>query len=89
MNQEISKCETTDSFACEEEEEEDVAKMCELDQAKTYKGLVGIFVDEIKIFPPPCLHRAQPSRRGRVRVGVGVNDYPDFSFLETIVSQAV
>jgi citrate synthase len=45
MNQEIGKCETTDSFVCEEEEEEE-AKMCELDQAKTYKGLVGIYVDD-------------------------------------------
>jgi len=45
MNQKIAKCETTDSFVCEEEEEEE-AKMCELDQAKTYKGLVGIYVDD-------------------------------------------
>ncbi len=45
MNQELGKCETTDSFVCEEEEEEE-PKMCELDQAKTYKGLVGIYVDD-------------------------------------------
>ena len=45
MNQQASKCETTDMFACEEVEEGE-PKMCELDQAKTYKGLVGIFVDD-------------------------------------------
>jgi len=45
MNQEIGKCETTDTFVCEDEEEEK-PKMCELDQAKTYKGLVGIYVDD-------------------------------------------
>ena len=46
MKQEIVKCETTDSFVCEEEEEEEEPKMCELDRAKTYKGLVGIYVDD-------------------------------------------
>lgn len=45
MDRELEICETTDSFACEDYKEEE-PKMCELDQAKTYKGLIGIYVDE-------------------------------------------
>ncbi|MFX1457559.1 MAG: citrate/2-methylcitrate synthase [Promethearchaeota archaeon] len=45
MERESGSCETTDSFACEDYKEEE-PKMCELDQAKIYKGLIGIYVDE-------------------------------------------
>jgi len=48
MNRELKSCETTDSFVCEDYKEEE-PKMCELDQSKTYKGLVGIYVDESTI----------------------------------------
>ncbi|MFW9874728.1 MAG: citrate/2-methylcitrate synthase [Candidatus Thorarchaeota archaeon] len=48
MNNELESCETTDSFACEDYEEEE-SKMCKLDQSKTYKGLIGIYVDESTI----------------------------------------
>ena len=48
MNRKLKSCETTDSFVCEDYEDEE-PKMCELDQSKTYKGLVGIYVDESKI----------------------------------------
>ncbi|MFX0018715.1 MAG: citrate/2-methylcitrate synthase [Candidatus Hermodarchaeota archaeon] len=45
MNKEVNKCETPDTFVCEDYAEEE-QKLCELDQSKTYKGLVGIYVDE-------------------------------------------
>lgn len=45
MSKESNKCETPDSFVCEDYEEEE-PKLCELDRSKTYKGLVGIYVDE-------------------------------------------
>jgi citrate synthase len=41
-------CETTTTFACEDYEEEE-PKLCDIDRSKTYKGLVGIYVDESKI----------------------------------------
>ncbi|MFX1337643.1 MAG: citrate/2-methylcitrate synthase [Promethearchaeota archaeon] len=45
MSQNPSKCETTDSFVCDDYKEEE-PQLCELDRSKTYKGLVGIYVDE-------------------------------------------
>ena len=48
MSQKENKCETPDTFICEDSEEE-IPKLCELDRSKTYKGLVGIYVDESKI----------------------------------------
>ncbi|MGB5910784.1 MAG: citrate/2-methylcitrate synthase [Promethearchaeia archaeon] len=45
MSKEISKCETPDSFVCEDYKEEE-PQLCEIDKSKTYKGLVGIYVDE-------------------------------------------
>ena len=45
MSQQPKKCETPDTFVCEDNKEEE-PHLCELDQSKTYKGLVGIFVDE-------------------------------------------
>lgn len=48
-NFELVPCETTTSFACEDYEEETEAKLCDIDRSKTYKGLVGIYVDESKI----------------------------------------
>ena len=48
MDRDLKTCETTDSFVCDDYTEEE-PKMCELDQAKTYKGLVGIYVDESTI----------------------------------------
>ncbi len=48
MNVGKEACETSLSFICEDYEEEE-PKLCELDQSKTYKGLVGIYVDESTI----------------------------------------
>ncbi len=48
MNEESNSCETTDTFACEDYTEEE-PQLCELDKSKTYKGLVGIYVDETLI----------------------------------------
>jgi len=45
MTKEFDKCETPDSFVCEDYEEEEPS-LCEIDKSKTYKGLVGIYVDE-------------------------------------------
>ena len=45
MSQQPNKCETPDTFVCEDYEEEE-PHLCELDQSKTYKGLVGIYVDD-------------------------------------------
>ncbi len=45
MSQHPSKCETPDTFVCEDYEEEE-SQLCELDRSKTYKGLVGIYVDD-------------------------------------------
>jgi len=48
MSRELKNCEIPDIFACEDYIEEE-PKLCELDKAKTYKGLVGIYVDETLI----------------------------------------
>ncbi|MFW9820485.1 MAG: citrate/2-methylcitrate synthase [Candidatus Thorarchaeota archaeon] len=48
MKEELKSCETPDTFVCEDYEEEE-PKLCELDKSKTYKGLVGIYVDETLI----------------------------------------
>ncbi|MFX1556913.1 MAG: citrate/2-methylcitrate synthase [Promethearchaeota archaeon] len=48
MVKNINKCETPDSFVCEDYEEEE-PKLCELDKSKIYKGLVGIYIDETLI----------------------------------------
>jgi citrate synthase len=45
MNDKAKSCETPDTFVCEDYQEEE-PKLCELDKSKTYKGLVGIYVDE-------------------------------------------
>ena len=45
MSKESKSCETPDTFVCEDYKEEE-AELCELDKSKTYKGLVGIYVDE-------------------------------------------
>ncbi|MFX1280497.1 MAG: citrate/2-methylcitrate synthase, partial [Promethearchaeota archaeon] len=45
MNRESKACETPDTFLCEDFEEEE-PQLCEIDKSKTYKGLVGIYVDE-------------------------------------------
>ena len=45
MSKQPSKCETPDTFVCEDYEEEE-PQLCELDRSKTYKGLVGIYVDD-------------------------------------------
>ncbi len=45
MSREVKSCETPNTFACEDYEEE-APTLCELDMSKTYKGLVGIYVDE-------------------------------------------
>ncbi|MFX1294801.1 MAG: citrate/2-methylcitrate synthase [Promethearchaeota archaeon] len=45
MSKEVSKCETPDTFVCEDYTEEE-PQLCEIDKSKTYKGLVGIYVDE-------------------------------------------
>jgi citrate synthase len=49
VNQKSEPCETTTSYACEDYEEEEEPKLCDIDRSKTYKGLVGIYVDESKI----------------------------------------
>ncbi len=48
MKEDLNSCETTDAFACEDYTEEE-PQLCELDKSKTYKGLVGIYVDETLI----------------------------------------
>ncbi|MFX0176834.1 MAG: citrate/2-methylcitrate synthase [Candidatus Hodarchaeota archaeon] len=45
MSRNIKNCETPDSFVCEDYEELE-PELCELDKSKTYKGLVGIYVDD-------------------------------------------
>lgn len=45
MVKELKKCETPDSFVCEDYEEEGPV-LCEIDKSKTYKGLIGIYVDD-------------------------------------------
>jgi citrate synthase len=45
MSKNLKNCETPDAFVCEDYEEEE-PRLCELDQSKTYKGLVGIYVDD-------------------------------------------
>jgi citrate synthase len=45
MNRESKSCETPDTFVCEDYKEEE-PELCDLDKSKTYKGLVGIYVDE-------------------------------------------
>lgn len=45
MSRKAKECETPDTFVCEDYEEEE-PELCELDRSKTYKGLVGIYVDE-------------------------------------------
>lgn len=45
MTKELNRCETPDTFVCEDYEEE-APTLCEIDKSKTYKGLIGIYVDE-------------------------------------------
>lgn len=45
MNKNIKSCETPNGFVCEDYEEVE-SELCELDKSKTYKGLVGIYVDD-------------------------------------------
>jgi len=48
MNGNPKSCESPDTFVCEDYKEEEPG-LCELDRSKTYKGLVGIYVDESHI----------------------------------------
>jgi citrate synthase len=43
------ECGPSDRYICEDYEIEEGPKLCEIDSSKTYKGLVGIYVDESKI----------------------------------------
>jgi citrate synthase len=43
------ECGPYDSYICEDYEIEEGPQLCEIDRSKTYKGLVGIYVDESKI----------------------------------------
>ena len=45
MAKESKSCETPDTFVCEDYKDEE-PELCELDKSKTYKGLVGIYVDD-------------------------------------------
>lgn len=49
MEDKPRQCETPDSFVCEDYEDEEESQLCEIDKSKTYKGLVGIYVDESSI----------------------------------------
>jgi citrate synthase len=49
MNEKPKECETPNTFVCEDYEIEEEPQLCEIDKSKTYKGLVGIYVDESKI----------------------------------------
>jgi citrate synthase len=43
------ECGPSDNYICEDYEIEERPQLCEIDRTKTYKGLVGIYVDESKI----------------------------------------
>ncbi|MFX1390699.1 MAG: citrate/2-methylcitrate synthase [Promethearchaeota archaeon] len=45
MSKELKSCETPDTPICEDYKEEET-QLCELDKSKTYKGLIGIYVDD-------------------------------------------
>ena len=46
MNKKPIGCETPNTFVCEDFEEEQEPELCEIDKSKTYKGLVGIYIDD-------------------------------------------
>jgi citrate synthase len=43
------ECGPFDSYICEDYEVDEGPQLCEIDRSRTYKGLVGIYVDESKI----------------------------------------
>ena len=49
MEDKPKQCESPDSFVCEDYEDQEESQLCEIDKSKTYKGLVGIYVDESTI----------------------------------------
>lgn len=49
MKEKPKYCESPDTFICDDYEVKEEPQLCEIDKSKTYKGLVGIYVDDSTI----------------------------------------